>query len=97
MSINTVFDVIMVLLLISLMLVIYRLVRGPTLPDRAVASDQIAIRVVGLIAVYSMSSQQSVLIDLVIVVAVVGFLSMAIIGIYIDRAARGKAQGDSGA
>jgi multisubunit Na+/H+ antiporter MnhF subunit len=93
---SIVFDVVMVLLLISLVLVIYRLVRGPTLPDRAVASDQVAIHVVGLIAVYSMSSQQPILIDLVIVVAVVGFLSMAVIGIYIDRAARGKAQSDSG-
>lgn len=93
---SIVFDVVMVLLLGSLMLVIYRLVRGPTLPDRAVASDQVAIHVVGLIAVYSMSSHQPILIDLVIVVAVVGFLSMAVIGIYIDRAARGKAQGDSG-
>jgi multisubunit Na+/H+ antiporter MnhF subunit len=94
MSISIVFDLVTVLLLISLILVIYRLVRGPTLPDRAVASDQIAIHVVGLIAVYSLSSQQSTLIDLVIVAAVVGFLSMAVIGIYIDRAARGKAQGD---
>lgn len=93
---STVFDVVMILLLISLMLVVYRLVRGPTLPDRAVASDQIAIHVVGLIAVYSMSSHQPILLDLVIVVAIVGFLTMAVIGIYIDRAARGKTQGDSG-
>jgi multicomponent Na+:H+ antiporter subunit F len=93
---SIVFDAITIMLLISLVLVIYRLVRGPTLPDRAVAGDQVAIHVVSLIAVYSMSSQQPILIDLVIVVAIVGFLSMAVIGIYIDRAARGKAQSDSG-
>jgi multisubunit Na+/H+ antiporter MnhF subunit len=91
---SIVFDIIVIMLLISLVLVIYRLVRGPTLPDRAVAGDQVAIHVVSLIAVYSMSSQQPILIDLVIVVAIVGFLSMAVIGIYIDRAARGKAQSD---
>jgi multisubunit Na+/H+ antiporter MnhF subunit len=91
---SIVFDIIVIMLLISLVLVIYRLVRGPTLPDRAVAGDQVAIHVVSLIAVYSMSSQQPILIDLVIVVAIVGFLSMAVIGIYIDRAARGKAQSE---
>lgn len=91
---SVVFDVVMIMLLISLVLVIYRLVRGPTLPDRAIAGDQVAIHVVGLIAVYSMSSKQPILIDLVIVIAIVGFLSMAVIGIYIDRAARGKAQVD---
>jgi multisubunit Na+/H+ antiporter MnhF subunit len=93
---SIVFDAITIMLLISLVLVIYRLVRGPTLPDRAIAGDQVAIHVVSLIAVYSMSSQQPLLIDLVIVVAIVGFLSMAVIGIYIDRAARGKARSDSG-
>lgn len=91
-----VFDVVTIALLISLVLVVYRLVRGPTLPDRAVASDQIAIHVVALIAVYSMSSQQPILIDLVIVTAIVGFLSVAVIGIYIERAARGKTRPEHG-
>lgn len=93
---SIVFDVVTTALLISLMLVVYRLVRGPTLPDRAVASDQIAIHVVALIAVYSMSSQQPILIDLVIVTAIVGFLSVAVIGIYIERAAGGKTQPEHG-
>lgn len=93
---KVVFDVVTIALLISLVLVVYRLVRGPTLPDRAVASDQIAIHVVALIAVYSMSSQQPILIDLVIVTAIVGFLSVAVIGIYIERAARGKTRPEHG-
>ena len=78
------------LLLFSLVLVSIRLLRGPTLADRAVASDQLALRVVALIAVHSMVSDQSFLIDLVIVTAIVGFLSMAVIGIYIERIVRRK-------
>jgi multicomponent Na+:H+ antiporter subunit F len=93
---NVVFEVVTVILLISLALVVYRLVRGPTLPDRAVAGDQIAIHVVALIAIFSMSSEQPILIDLVIVTAIVGFLSLAVVGIYIERAARGKARIETG-
>ncbi len=89
---STVFDLVFLALCVSLAMVCYRLVKGPTLPDRAVAGDQISIHVVMLIAVYSMSSNQPILIDLVIVTAIVGFLSLAIIGIYVERAARGKIQ-----
>lgn len=93
---SLVFEVVTLILLISLALVVYRLVRGPTLPDRAVAGDQIAIHVVALIAIFSMTSEQPILIDLVIVTAIVGFLSVAVVGIYIERAARGKARAESG-
>lgn len=91
---NIIFDIVLVALIISLALVVYRLVRGPTLPDRAVSGDQVAINVVALIAVYSMASDQPILIDLVIVTAIVGFLSIAVIGIYIERAVRGKIQAE---
>lgn len=81
-------------LLIGLALVIYRLLRGPTLVDRAIASEQVAIRVVALVAVYSLISEQVILLDLVIITAIVGFLSAAIIGIFVERAARGKVRAE---
>lgn len=87
---NTIFIIVDLLLLLSLVLVTIRLLRGPTLADRAVASDQLALRVVALIAVHSMVTDQPFLIDLVIVTAIVGFLSMAVIGIYIERIVRRK-------
>jgi len=87
---NTIFIIVDVLLLLSLVLVTIRLLRGPTLADRAVASDQLALRVVALIAVHSMVTDQPFLVDLVIVTAIVGFLSMAVIGIYIERIVRRK-------
>jgi multisubunit Na+/H+ antiporter MnhF subunit len=93
---SVVFDVVMVILLVSLLLVVLRLMRGPTLPDRAVAGDRVSMHVVALIVIYSMSSHQPTLIDLVIVTAIVGFVSMAVVGIYIERSARGKTRAESG-
>jgi multicomponent Na+:H+ antiporter subunit F len=84
------------LVLISLTLVIIRLLRGPSVADRAVAADQVAIHVVALIGIYSIKSGQSLLIDLVIVTAIVGFISIAVIGVYIERAVHGKAQSEPG-
>lgn len=83
-------------LLFSLLLVTIRLLRGPSLVDRAIASDQLALRVVALIVVHSMVSDQPFLIDLVIVTAIVGFLSMAVIGIYIERMIRRRSEREIG-
>jgi multisubunit Na+/H+ antiporter MnhF subunit len=93
--VSIVFDIAFVALLASLAMICFRLIRGPTLPDRAVAGDQLAIHIVALIAVYSMASDQPLLIDLVIVTAIVGFLSIAVIGIYVERAARGNIRSKS--
>jgi multisubunit Na+/H+ antiporter MnhF subunit len=91
-----IFTIVQFILLLSLVLVAARLLRGPSLADRAVASDQLALRVVALIAVYSLGSEQPFLIDLVIVTAIVGFLSLAVIGIYIERVVRIKRQDEIG-
>lgn len=92
---SLIFDISFIDILASLAMICYRLIHGPTLPDRAVAGDQLAIHVVVLIAIYSMSSNQPLLIDLVIVTAIVGFLSIAVIGIYVERGARGNIRGQS--
>jgi multicomponent Na+:H+ antiporter subunit F len=87
---NVVFDIVMWILLFSLCLVAIRLIRGPSMSDRAVAADQAAIHGVALIAVFSAVSQQPILLDILIVTAIVGFLTIAVIGIFIERSARGK-------
>lgn len=87
---STVFDIVLWILILSLCLAAVRLVRGPTLPDRAIAADQAAIHGVALIAVYSAISNQSMLLDLLIVTAIVGYMTIGVIGIFIERSARGK-------
>lgn len=86
-----------VLLFISLVMTVIRLVRGPNLPDRAVAADQITLHVVSFGLVHAIATHQALLIDSLIVTAIVGFLSLSVIGIYIERSERGKVnrrQGD---
>jgi multicomponent Na+:H+ antiporter subunit F len=95
-AMRVVVDIVTFGLLFSLALVTYRLMRGPSIPDRAVASDLVAIHVVAIIGVHSLASKQPILIDLVIVTAIVGFMSVAVIGVYIERAARGKVQSEVG-
>jgi multicomponent Na+:H+ antiporter subunit F len=61
-------------LIASLFLAFIRLIRGPSLPDRVVALDLIAITAVGLIGVYAVSTRQPIYIDEAMVLALIAFL-----------------------
>lgn len=61
-------------MLLSLVLVFIRLIKGPTLADRVVALDLIAFITVGFIAVHTLASGQKSLLDVAITLGLVAFL-----------------------
>jgi multisubunit Na+/H+ antiporter MnhF subunit len=77
--------ILMALLSLSLAVTFWRLVRGPSIPDRAVAFDMIMIHLVGLIAMFVVQFRQPILIDAVIVVSVLGFLGTVALARYIEE------------
>jgi multicomponent Na+:H+ antiporter subunit F len=72
----------------ALFLTFVRLVRGPSLPDRVVALDLIAVIAVGMIAIYAIELEQQVLLDAAIVVALIAFLGTVAFAQYVERRAR---------
>ena len=74
----------------ALVLAFVRLVRGPSLPDRVVALDLIAVINVGFIAVYAIDTDQSVLLDAAIVMGLITFLGTVAFALYIERRARSE-------
>jgi len=77
-----------VLIGLALFLTFFRLVRGPTLPDRVVALDLIGVLAVGMIAANAVATEQPVLIDPAAVLALVGFLGTVAFARYLERRAR---------
>ena len=69
---------------LSLGVVVWRLLHGPTIPDRAVAFDMVMIHLVGLIAIFVVKFRQPLLIDAVIIVSVLGFLGTVAIARFIE-------------
>ncbi|MEX5274567.1 monovalent cation/H+ antiporter complex subunit F [Kocuria sp. CPCC 205235] len=53
----------------------YRILRGPTQADRAVAGDLLLFGFVGLIALFAIRAANEYTFDIVLVAALVGFLS----------------------
>ncbi len=75
------------MLMAALALAFIRLVRGPTLPDRVIALDLIAVLSVGFIAMYALDNDQPVFLDAAIVLALVAFLGTVAFARYLERRA----------
>jgi multicomponent Na+:H+ antiporter subunit F len=82
--------IIFIMLTIALFLTFYRLLLGPTLPDRVIALDLIAAITVGFIAVYAIDTGERVFLDAAIVVALITFLGTVAFAQYLERRARSE-------
>jgi multicomponent Na+:H+ antiporter subunit F len=82
---NLFMTILLTILALSMALSALRLLRGPSILDRALAFDVIMTHVVGLIALYAILVREALLIDAVIIVAVLGFLATVTIARYVER------------
>lgn len=69
----------------SILVAVFRLVKGPTLPDRVVAADMMGVQVVGLIVVLAASTGVRAVLDAAIVIALIAFVATVAYGTYVER------------
>jgi multicomponent Na+:H+ antiporter subunit F len=77
-----------VMIAVALFIVLFRVVQGPTLPDRVVAVDLIGTSSVCLMVVAAAASGQSAFLDAAVVIALLGFLGTVAYARYAERKGR---------
>jgi multicomponent Na+:H+ antiporter subunit F len=70
---------------LSLLFPLYRLLRGPGLPDRVIALDQIAMIVIGIIICDAVYSNDHMLLDVVLIIAFILVFGAIIIAHYLHK------------
>lgn len=73
------------MLALAFLCVLYRVIRGPTLPDRVIALDFLAILAIGSIATFVTATGQDVYLDVAIAVALTAFLGTVAFARYLER------------
>jgi multisubunit Na+/H+ antiporter MnhF subunit len=68
-------DASQILVILSIMLAFGRLAMGPSLADRIVALDMMTVSITAFCALFAVSREDVVFLDIVIVLALVGFLA----------------------
>lgn len=63
----------------------YRVIRGPTTPDRVVALDTIGTNVVAIAVLVALSTGEGVFIDVSLVLAIIGFISTVAVARYVTE------------
>lgn len=75
----------LVLLAVAAALFVYRLLRGPSIPDRVVALDGFLTVVVSGIIVGAARADSEIIIATVLVVALVGFVGTSALARFVER------------
>lgn len=66
--------VVLIGITLSILVSAYRVLRGPTIPDRVVALDNISVNLVAAVIVLSIRAQSALYIDVALVLAILSFL-----------------------
>lgn len=86
MSVNEyLYFVILPVLAISVLIIFVRFLKGPTLSDRVVSLDLLITTGVGIIAVYSIVTDQPTFLDIALILALIAFLSTVAFSYYLEK------------
>jgi multicomponent Na+:H+ antiporter subunit F len=83
--IDYLFYIILPVLIISIVLIFYRFIKGPSIADKVIALDLLITTGIGVIAVYSMIYNQSTLLDTALILALIAFLSTVALSYYLEK------------
>ena len=67
------------------LVVSYRVIRGPTVPDRVVGLDTIGTNVVAIAMLWAMISTQGFFVTVSLVLAIIGFISTITVARYVTE------------
>lgn len=82
---KTVWIITFAMLVVSVLLALYRLRRGPSVLDRILAFDLISTCVVGMVVVLSVAWRTSVFMEAILVVSLLGFFTTVAFVFYLSR------------
>lgn len=77
--------VILPVLAISNVIIFVRFLKGPTLSDRVVSLDLLLTTGIGIIAVYSIHTNQPTFLDIAMILALIAFLSTVAFSYYLEK------------
>ncbi|OKL36259.1 Na(+)/H(+) antiporter subunit F1 [Domibacillus mangrovi] len=83
--INLIFVTAIVLFSIAVLIVLFRVLKGPTLPDRIVAFDVIGVNLISIVAVLSVVLKTKAYLEVILIIAILAFISTVAFSKYIER------------
>ena len=70
---------------LAMLLALWRLLRGPTLPDRILALDTLSINTIALLVLYGIHARSSVYFEAALIIAMLSFVGTVALSKYVMR------------
>lgn len=74
-----------IVLSLSILMCIYRLIKGPSLPDRVIALDTIGINLIGIVALLSMHQKTQAYFGFILLLGILGFIGTVAFSKFLER------------
>ncbi|WP_321417314.1 cation:proton antiporter [uncultured Methanomethylovorans sp.] len=78
-------DFSLILMVIAFIPCIYRIIVGPTIPDRVIALDALTTVIIVMLGAYSYGKHSAFFMDVALVLAVISFVGTVTISKYLDE------------
>ncbi len=75
----------LVLFAIAIAVSLYRIIRGPSLPDRVLAMDLVGVNLVSGIAIFSILLNTKAFFDVILLIGILAFISTIAFAKFIER------------
>ncbi|WP_240376519.1 Na(+)/H(+) antiporter subunit F1 [Bacillus piscicola] len=70
---------------LSIILSLYRIAKGPSMPDRVVALDLVGINLISLIAIVSLLLNTTAFVEVILLLAILSFLGTVAFSKFIEK------------
>ncbi|MCD4821446.1 MULTISPECIES: cation:proton antiporter [Methanococcoides] len=84
---SLIFDISITFMVIAIIPCIYRVIKGPTIPDRVIAVDAMTTVIVVILGIYSYMQESAFFMDVALVLAIISFVGTVTISKYLDEGA----------
>jgi multicomponent Na+:H+ antiporter subunit F len=83
--IDTILKASLVLFMFAIALSLYRVIKGPSLPDRAIALDTIGVNFLSAIAIVSIVLKTKAYLEAILILGILAFIGTIAFSKYIER------------
>lgn len=82
---KTIFIIALTIFTISIIALLYRIIKGPSVPDRVIALDAIGINLVAIVALVSMLLNTSAFFDVILLTGILSFIGTVSFSKFLEK------------
>lgn len=72
-------------IILSILCVVYRIIKGPSISDRVLALDMLGINIISGVAIYSVIIESTAFIEVILLIGILSFISTIALARFIER------------